>query len=277
MESNNSITVFTYEDVDIAFKADDGSTMVNATQMAKTFNKRVTKWLELPSTQEFLQTLSEVRKSGITQLVATRRGNFADKREQGTWMHEDVALEFARWLNPLFAIWCNDRIKEIITGRASRRSVSSNNIQQICELQDKIIRLYRDVDNERSRAERLNQEIEEVISVTNAALALIPNLVTTTEIAAHLGMKARTLNDKLEEAGVIERINGGVYLTETYYGKGLAVDCAFCDANDDITNYLKWTNVGQTFLLLLAKHNYNADRVWAIFGSGSKITCSIIK
>lgn len=29
-------------------------------------------------------------------------------------MHEDVALEFARWLSPAFAIWCNDRIKELL-------------------------------------------------------------------------------------------------------------------------------------------------------------------
>lgn len=30
-------------------------------------------------------------------------------------MHEDVALEFARWLSPKFAIWCNRRIKELLT------------------------------------------------------------------------------------------------------------------------------------------------------------------
>ena len=35
-------------------------------------------------------------------------------------MHEDVALEFARWLSPAFAIWCNDRIKELLrTGVAT--------------------------------------------------------------------------------------------------------------------------------------------------------------
>ena len=46
--------------------------------------------------------------------VVTKRGG--DKHaEQGTWMHEDVALEFARWLSPEFAIWCNDRIKELLT------------------------------------------------------------------------------------------------------------------------------------------------------------------
>lgn len=47
----------------------------------------------------------------------TKGGN--DKKLQGTWMHEDVALEFARWLSPAFAIWCNDRIKELLlTGTA---------------------------------------------------------------------------------------------------------------------------------------------------------------
>lgn len=29
-------------------------------------------------------------------------------------MHEDAAIEFARWLSPAFAIWCNDRIKELM-------------------------------------------------------------------------------------------------------------------------------------------------------------------
>lgn len=36
-------------------------------------------------------------------LIVTTNGG----QIQGTWMHEDVALEFARWLNPAFAIWCH--------------------------------------------------------------------------------------------------------------------------------------------------------------------------
>ncbi|OZI09323.1 DNA-binding protein [Siphonobacter sp. BAB-5385] len=74
--------------------------MVNATEMAKPFGKRPAKWLELPSTQLFLNELETVRKSD--SLILTEEG-----RNGGTWMHEDVALEFARWLSPAFAIWCN--------------------------------------------------------------------------------------------------------------------------------------------------------------------------
>lgn len=85
--------------------------MINATEMAKPFGKRPAKWLELPSTKTFLSPLCEVRKSDITNLVVTAKGN-SGSFQQGTWMHEDVAMEFARWLSPGFAIWCNDRIKE---------------------------------------------------------------------------------------------------------------------------------------------------------------------
>lgn len=42
-------------------------------------------------------------------------------------MHEDVALEFARWLSPAFAIWCNDRIKELLmNGTVSTRTTQTD-------------------------------------------------------------------------------------------------------------------------------------------------------
>ncbi len=45
----------------------------------------------------------------------------------GTWMHEDVALEFARWLSPAFAIWCNDHIKQMLTtGHTSMGSLNED-------------------------------------------------------------------------------------------------------------------------------------------------------
>ena len=113
--------VFLYNGNTITFQNGDGI-LVNATEMAKSFGKRPVDWLRLPSTQEFIKELAEVRKSHITQLVVTAKGG-NDRTAQGTWMHEDVALEFARWLSPAFAIWCNDRIKELLkTGVATIRN-----------------------------------------------------------------------------------------------------------------------------------------------------------
>lgn len=46
-------------------------------------------------------------------------------------MHEDAALEFARWLSPKFAIWCNDRIKELLlTGHTETEGFVSNPVQE---------------------------------------------------------------------------------------------------------------------------------------------------
>lgn len=37
-------------------------------------------------------------------LIKVFKGGMPGQAVQGTWMHEDVALEFARWLSPQFAI-----------------------------------------------------------------------------------------------------------------------------------------------------------------------------
>lgn len=110
---NNGIVskVFAYNGANVTFARKDNITMVNATQMAKPFgdSKRAKNWLGLKSTDEFLAVLSEGRNLPSSELVKVTYGN-----NGATWMHEDVALEFARWLSPAFAIWCNDRIKELL-------------------------------------------------------------------------------------------------------------------------------------------------------------------
>ena len=118
METQALEKIFSYQDAPITFRCDDGTTMVNATQMSKPFGKRPADWLRLPSTKEYSDALkrhfSSVRKSHTCENELVITVNRAPSKGGGTWMHEDVALEFARWLSPEFAIWCNDRIKELL-------------------------------------------------------------------------------------------------------------------------------------------------------------------
>lgn len=99
--------VFIYKGFEITFQTDDGSVMVNATEMAKAFGKPPYEWLRLPSTEAFMVALEATGKTRRSEMIHSVNG-------VGTWMHEDVAIEFARWLSPEFAIWCNDRIKELM-------------------------------------------------------------------------------------------------------------------------------------------------------------------
>lgn len=120
------ITNFDYHDSGITFSGRD-DVMINATEMAKVFGKRPNDWLNLPSTKEFLNTLSKVRKSHSLQTTGKSRSliKTVEGRNGGTWFHEDVAIEFARWLSPEFAIWCNDRIKELL--KAENKSLKEEN------------------------------------------------------------------------------------------------------------------------------------------------------
>ena len=107
----STITTYSYEGTPIAFERGAG-VMINATQMAKRFGKTPKDWLRNQQSEEFISTLSAVRQICPTDLIKQRQGG--DPQKQGTWMHEDVAMEFARWLSPAFAIWTNDRIKELL-------------------------------------------------------------------------------------------------------------------------------------------------------------------
>ena len=68
--------------------------MVNATQMAKPFGKTTKDWLRTQNSKEFINSLSAIMPNGLTGLVKKIQGG-NNKHGQGTWMHEDVALEFA--------------------------------------------------------------------------------------------------------------------------------------------------------------------------------------
>lgn len=107
---DKGMKIFQYNNYPVTFNTGE-TTMINATEMAKPFGKLAKDWLSNKSTKKFLSTLSAVRTIPLTGLVEIKQGG---NGEQGTWMHEDVAMEFARWLSPEFAIWCNDRIKELL-------------------------------------------------------------------------------------------------------------------------------------------------------------------
>ena len=137
----NALAVFSYEGNAITFKSENG-VMVNATEMAKPFGKLVKDWLANKSTREFLEELSAVRRIPLTgsetsedaEGVLVRVVQGGTPSLQGTWLHEDVALEFARWLNPKFAIWCNDRIKELLTQGVTTISDDDDVIRKAMEV-----------------------------------------------------------------------------------------------------------------------------------------------
>ena len=76
-------------------------------------------------------------------------------------MHEDVALEFARWLSPAFAIWCNDRIKELLTTGVT---TVSNDDEAIAYAMSVLQKRLEQAKEEKARLEAENQQKEAKIT-----------------------------------------------------------------------------------------------------------------
>lgn len=94
----------------------------NATEVAERFGKRANDFLSLPATKEYIAALDSdavlnTRKSGISIAVEPRSWVKAKRgKNGGTWLHPDLAVQFARWIDVRFAIWCDRQIRGILTG-----------------------------------------------------------------------------------------------------------------------------------------------------------------
>lgn len=257
--------VFSYQGNAITFSKSN-SVMVNATQMAKPFEKSATHWLRNQSTQEFITTYAELRNCNSSDLVQVTYGD-----NGGTWMHEDVALEFARWLSPAFAIWCNDRIKELLTtGVATLADDDATIAQAMAILQKRLDKANADkaqleADNQNKQAtieaqtSELKKQAPKVEYYDNTLQSV--NTLTATQVAKERGMDAEKLNRKLKEAGIIYRQSGQWIVKQPYASWGLhktrTQTYTRSDGSLGTNTYLVWTQKGKMFILALIDNGYN--------------------
>lgn len=248
--------VFQYNGIPITFQIGK-ATMVNATQMAKPFGKTTKDWLRTKQSQEFISSLSTVRQISLTELVIVNQGNFSSTL-QGTWMHEDVALEFARWLSPQFAIWCNDRIKELMR---YGMTATTQTIDSILADPENAIKLLTALKDERKKVSDLESKLNSQASKVEYAdnILLSERTYTTTEIAKLLNMSACKLNRLLSEKGVLYRQQNQWLLSPAFHTKGYITTKALCYNKKDgrISNMFTtvWTDAGKRFICNLIGDN----------------------
>lgn len=246
----NNPVIYSYKGSEISFMNSD-NVMVNATQMAKPFDKRPIDYLRLPSTNELINAI--VRKSHIAenQLVITERGGL----NPGTWLHEDIALDFAQWLSVDFLLWCNDRIKELLkTGVAT----VSNDDEAIAYAMQVLSRRLEESKAEKERLEQQNQLQSEQLRLSAPKVKCYNDYIssdgtfTATQIAKEYGWGAETLNKKLKEMGIQYKQNGQWLLTAKYDGNGYTKSVPRTYTKLDGTTGTQmqtvWTSKGREFI-----------------------------
>lgn len=110
---------FQFNGKEIAFEMVGENVVVNATEMAKVFNKDVYDFLRTEGTKSYIEAFCESEKlrfgdefSPNGKLVKVVRGG----EHNGTWMERSVALKFAAWLDPHFEVWVYKTIDQLLFG-----------------------------------------------------------------------------------------------------------------------------------------------------------------
>lgn len=267
----SNLSVFQYSNAPISFRKETGSLFVNATEMAKGFGKTTKDWLRTKQSEEFISSLSTVRQISPTGLVQIIQGG--NPELQGTWMHEDVALEFARWLSPTFAIWCNDRIKELLQ---IGFTATQPTIEQLVENPDLIIevasklKMLRQQNTEQQKQiaiqnrqlDSLTTEVVDLQKKTDYIEVILSSkeTVTITQIAQDYGMSAKAFNKVLEDLKIQRKVNKQWILYTPYLNMGFVhsktIQITHHNGTIGTVQHTEWRQKGRLFLYEeLKKHN----------------------
>lgn len=175
----SDITKFDYEGATISFEFADGNRMINATEMARPFGKRVNNFLKSQHAQDYILLL-EARYSkwsngdqpGDQPREVLRIVQGGTPELQGTWMDEKLALKFAAWLSPEFELWVYDRIEELLTtGKSEIQGFRSTGI----------IKSLRMVVDQLEQQEQFNMEIRDDVDFIRDKVAELEAKITSTD------------------------------------------------------------------------------------------------
>jgi hypothetical protein len=108
---NNSVTYF-FKESPIQFDFVNGYLMANATLMGKPYNVKPEDLFKTKSWRAYQEAVSEAKGIKFEYLRTSKLGS--PENGGGSWIHQELIIEFARRLNPSFSIWCNDRIAELL-------------------------------------------------------------------------------------------------------------------------------------------------------------------
>lgn len=247
----NALQIFSYNETPVTFKNENGVVFLSATEMAKQFGKTPKDYFRTKAAQDFMSAISARLKCLPTEIVQVVNGG----QNYGTWLQEDIALDFAQWLSIDFKLWCNDRIKELLRTGVTTISNDDEVIAQAMQV------LQNRLEVSRQEKERLqiqnNLQSKEIAQIAPKAEYFDTVLQSTetyviTRIAQELGVSAVAMNRKLAEMRVQRKVDGQWMLYRQYVGNGYTKShtTTYTKKNGETGTNTQtvWTEKGRNFI-----------------------------
>ena len=124
-----SILKYRYQDKTVLFGVFKDEVYINA-NISQRFRESLENYLKIKISRKYLKILQNMNYS---------KENLIIKRDGEIWIHSLLAIDFTRWLNFEFSIWCDIRLKEILSKRDSYVKILEEEIealQKYIEYQD---------------------------------------------------------------------------------------------------------------------------------------------
>lgn len=140
---------FIYQESQIHFLLNptDDNVMVNATEMAKMFKKRTDVYLKTQSTKELIRELELTPNGGSSyEKVLENRGHM------GMWFCEDLAIDFAMWLDVKFRVWVCKTIREMVRNQTKKVKKAVDSVDEKHLALQSLINEIENSDNEEAKA-----------------------------------------------------------------------------------------------------------------------------
>ena len=221
-----------FNDIEILFSSKSNTSLyINATNIAKYFNKQPSDWLKTKEVKRYLEAFSRSDNFPNGDLVVVIQGG-NNKKAQGTWIHKKLIIAFARWLSPDFAVWCDSVIEEILKGemqisqpakRTDLISVSKTELDSELQALKFILDNFNLSEKEKfsyanSYFHKLNIPLLE-----NPYLKKLEPVFSLTDLLKEFGISEspHQFNLKLESFGVVERQNTGWQIINMKYGRNI--------------------------------------------------------
>lgn len=144
---SNQLMTFQYEENDVQFytKA-NGVVMVNATQMAKIYNKRMDDFFSTIETKNFIDSCLKSKNKERLK-IENVEDLYYSKQKTGTWMHRVLGLKFAAWLNSDFELWVYYTIDQIINEEFGEMREYKESLEVLKKEEKEIERKYNTIVN----------------------------------------------------------------------------------------------------------------------------------
>lgn len=116
----NELRVVMINDRRFAVEERNGNISFNLTMMAKPFGRQNSpgNWLRTEESKRYLKAFAVMRKCDTADLLEVRQGGTPEK--QGTWATDyRIAMRFAQWLDPDFAIAVDELVFNVLTRQAA--------------------------------------------------------------------------------------------------------------------------------------------------------------